>query len=66
MDSIQIIKYSLMSKILNDSTTTQLFTNNLYLGIAVFIYLLYQIIPQLLPQNVKDNWTDTIWRYNIA
>jgi len=63
MDSLQIIKYSLMSKIMNDNTITHFFSNYLYLYIGAFIYIIYQIIPIIIPQNVKENWIDTISEY---
>lgn len=63
MDSLQIIKYSVLSKIMNDNTITHFFSNYLYLYIGAFIYIIYQIIPIIIPQNVKDNWIDTISEY---
>lgn len=63
MDTHQLLKYSLLSKILNDNTTTALFSNSLYLCGFAFIYILYQIIPPLLPQNINEIMIDSVKEY---
>ena len=63
MDTIQLIQYSFMSKMLNDNTTTQFFSNYLYFYGCILIYFCYQTIPYFLPQNVKENWEDNTKEY---
>jgi len=58
MDSVQLIKYSLLSKVLNDGTMTQIFSSSLYFFAFAFIYILYQIAIPLIPQNIHENWAE--------
>lgn len=53
MDTIQLIKYSMVSKMMSE-TSSKVFENQYYCIGALILFLLYQIIPIVLPDNITE------------